>query len=123
MGRYRTACHLRRIVSAHLRLWGMAALADAAELAVSELMANVIHHVPDGRCTVAVLRQDSGVRLEVTDGSPELPEPRTAGVWDESGRGLALLGLIADAWDAKPTEDGRGKTVWCELSVPAEPWG
>ncbi|WP_455355534.1 ATP-binding protein [Streptomyces sp. SYSU K217416] len=107
--------HLRRVVRAYLRLWGMAALADAAELALTELLTNVFRHVPDRRCTTHVLRRDSGVRIEVHDAEPALPAPRAAGAWDEGGRGLALLAAVTDVWDVEPDPVGGGKCVWFEL--------
>ncbi|WP_322741080.1 ATP-binding protein [Streptomyces hygroscopicus] len=95
----------------------MADLADAAELGVSELIANVVRHVPDRRCTVLVLRQATGVRVEVADGfagltSVPLELPQDA----ESGRGLTLLDAVADKWGVEPGVAG-GKTVWFECRV------
>jgi anti-sigma regulatory factor (Ser/Thr protein kinase) len=112
-----SARHIRRIVRAYLRLWGMAELAGAAELGVTELVANVLKHVPDQRCTLVIQRQQEqqGVRVEVSDSSPVLPEPYEPGELAESGRGLALLAMISEAWDAESLLDGRGKTVWFEL--------
>jgi anti-sigma regulatory factor (Ser/Thr protein kinase) len=109
--------HIRRIVRTHLRRWGMPELSDAAELAVTEVLANVIRHAADGLCALRVLRQDGGIRVEVSDGSPALPVPRWAGELDEDGRGLALLGAITHAWAAEPAADGTGKTVWFELKA------
>lgn len=54
-------------------------------------VANVVRHVPDRRCTLLLLRQASGVRVEVTDSSPQLPSTPAELLTDaESGRGLAL---------------------------------
>ncbi|MEC4017226.1 ATP-binding protein [Streptomyces sp. H27-D2] len=106
---------VRRIVRAHLRFWGLAELADAAGLCVTELLSNVIRHVDDRRCTLELWRRgDDGVRVEVHDSEPELPLIRVTGdVLSESGRGLVLLAAIAHAWDAERT--GGGKVVWFEL--------
>ena len=118
------ARHVRRVVRVLLRVWGMAELADAAELAVTELLANVVRHAPDGPCRVDVLRRPGGVRVEVRDSSPRLPEPRAAGELEEElqegGRGLPLLSMITDAWDAEPDAAGGGKAVWFELKAGAE---
>ncbi|MEU6081033.1 ATP-binding protein [Streptomyces sp. NPDC047108] len=111
-----SAGHVRRIVRAYLVLWEMRELTDAVELAVTELLANVVRHVPDRRCGVLVLRCPGGVRVEVSDGSPEKPCVRDAGADDEGGRGLALLGAVVDAWGVDPAPDG-GKTVWFECRV------
>lgn len=75
-----SARHLRRIVRAYLHVWRLAELCDAAELAVTELQANVVRHVPDRRCALLVVRQAAVVRIEVTDAAPGLPargEPGT----------------------------------------------
>ncbi|MFC6061883.1 ATP-binding protein [Streptomyces ochraceiscleroticus] len=114
--------HVRRVVRALVRLWGLAHLADAAELAVTELLVNVYRHVPDRRCTVAVRRHEDGgdgVVVAVHDDHPVLPTARDAGPWEERGRGLALIAAAADKWGVAPDDEGpqrtTGKTVWCEL--------
>ncbi|MFF2653918.1 ATP-binding protein [Streptomyces sp. NPDC058045] len=55
--------------------------------------------------------------LEVSDASDEKPQPRQAGPDDESGRGLALVGALADSWGVAP-RIGVGKTVWARLALP-----
>ncbi|MFD5626935.1 ATP-binding protein [Streptomyces sp. NPDC127072] len=119
-----SAGHVRRIVRAYLRHWEMPELADPVGLAVTELLANVLRHVPDRRCKLLVLRQPYGVRVEVSDSSPCLP---TAGLPDadaESGRGLVLLDAMVDRWGALPAATGGGKTMWFECRggtmVPSE---
>lgn len=109
-----SARHVRRIVRAYLTAWGMAPLAEVAELGVTELLANVVKHVPDGMCTVVLRRQQAGVRVEVHDNEPRLPRVRRAGEWAEDGRGLALLELLTDAWEAEQTGQAT-KVVWFEL--------
>lgn len=119
---------VRRILRAHLRLWRMPEAADAAELAVTELLANAAAHVPDGRCAVTVRRRPAGVRVEVRDASPLLPALREAGEWEESGRGLALVAAVTDRWGAEPPAvggvgggTGGGKTVWFEIDAAPVP--
>ncbi|MFJ3302027.1 ATP-binding protein [Streptomyces sp. NPDC086549] len=95
--------HIRHIVRSLLDEWELAHLTDALELGVSELVTNVVRHVPDRHCTLLVLRQTVGVRVEVTDRYSQLPSvPGEMGPESESGRGLALLGALV------------GKTVWFE---------
>ncbi|MET8678235.1 ATP-binding protein [Streptomyces sp. NPDC004647] len=115
-----SAGHVRRIVRAYLRLWDMTELADAAELAVTELLANVVRHVPDRRCSVLVVRRPDGLRVEVADGEPGRPIVQTAGAYDESGRGLALLSAVVDTWGVAAAPEG-GKTVWFECVSAAAP--
>ncbi|WP_030169631.1 ATP-binding protein [Streptomyces sp. NRRL S-813] len=111
-----SAGHIRRIVRSHLTEWDLTELADALELAVTELIANVVRHVPDRRCTLLVLRQTAGVRVEVSDGSPRLPAaPRDLAPDAECGRGLLLLDAVVDKWGVEPHGTG-GKTVWFECT-------
>lgn len=107
--------HVRRVVREMVRLWHMPQLADAAELVVTELLVNVFRHVPDHRCTVTVRRHEDGAGIAVHDDHPVLPEVRDAGIWEEGGRGLALVAAATDKWGVAPDEGGGGKTVWCEL--------
>lgn len=111
-----SARHVRRIVRSQVTAWGMPQLVERAELGVTELVANVVRHVPGTACTVLMLRQADGVRVEVHDGDPALPVPRRAGVWEESGRGLQLLAECADLWDAERTGPAT-KAVWFELKA------
>jgi anti-sigma regulatory factor (Ser/Thr protein kinase) len=106
--------HIRRIVRSLLCEWSLEPLTFAVELGVSELVTNVVRHVPDRRCRVVVAREASGVRAEVTDGHAALPHLET-GVDEESegGRGLALLDAVVDKWGVSPSAGG-GKTVWFE---------
>ncbi|MEU7059333.1 ATP-binding protein [Streptomyces sp. NPDC046197] len=109
-----SAGHIRRIVRSCLSEWKLAELTDPVELAVTELVANVVRHVPDRRCTLLVVRQTAGVRVEVTDGSPRLPAtPAEVSSEAECGRGLLLLDAVVDRWGVDPRPAG-GKTVWFE---------
>ncbi|MEU9639799.1 ATP-binding protein [Streptomyces tendae] len=113
-----SARHVRRIVRSYLCEWDLAELTDAVELGVTELLANVVRHVPDGRCTLLLLRRtgggEGGARVEVWDGSPRQPVP-AGPVSDDSegGRGLTLLDAVVDKWGVEPGPRG-GKTVWFE---------
>jgi anti-sigma regulatory factor (Ser/Thr protein kinase) len=87
---------------------------DTAELCVSELVTNAILHAStDVELSVTLARRR--VRLAVRDQSSQLPtlerHTRTA----STGRGLAMVIAIADAWGIE-RHDHRGKTVWCELA-------
>ncbi|MBZ9640045.1 ATP-binding protein [Streptomyces sp. PSKA30] len=116
-----SARHIRRIVRSLLAEWDLPELADAVELAVTELIANVVRHVPDRRCTLLMLRQTEGVRVEVTDSSPQVPLlPGELSPDAECGRGLVLLDAMVDKWGVDPVTGG-GKAVWfeCRRSVRA----
>jgi anti-sigma regulatory factor (Ser/Thr protein kinase) len=89
---------------------------DDALLLISELVTNSVNH--GGPPIVLAIECDGeGLRLQVRDGSPALPTPRTPADDDESGRGLSLVNLIASTWgvDAVQDKHGLGKQVWFEL--------
>ncbi|MFJ8195407.1 ATP-binding protein [Streptomyces sp. NPDC096152] len=108
---------LRRILWLRLELWGLQELSEAAQLCVSELVANVVKHVGPGTpTTLAVSMRGAHLRIEVRD--PDLralPTLTEAGPDAESGRGLALLDALADRWGVELTADR--KSTWCELST------
>ncbi|MFJ9628253.1 ATP-binding protein [Streptomyces sp. NPDC091280] len=109
-----SARHIRRIVRSFLLEWGMPELSDAVELAVTELVANVVRHVPDRRCGLRLLRQTAGVRVEVSDSSPRLPDLHAElDTESENGRGLVILDAVTDKWGVSPAPEG-GKVVWFE---------
>ncbi|MGN9759745.1 ATP-binding protein [Streptomyces sp. SD31] len=109
-----SARHIRTIARTLLDEWRMAELTDAVELGVTELVANVVRHVPDRRCEVLILRQAGAVRVEVADGCHQLPVPTPEfSASAEGGRGLLLLESVADKWGVDPVPGG-GKAVWFE---------
>ncbi|MDR6973563.1 anti-sigma regulatory factor (Ser/Thr protein kinase) [Streptomyces sp. 3330] len=109
-----SARHIRRIARMHLENWERQHLSDTVELALTELIANVIRHVPGSHCTVLLLKQQTGVRAEVTDAYGRLlPTPAKSDPESEGGRGLLLLDALVDKWGVSPTPGG-GKTVWFE---------
>lgn len=112
-----SARHIRRIIRSLLCEWELPDLSDAAELAVTELVANVVRHVPDRTCSLLMVRQQDGVRAEVADSCPELPAPPVAEPSPdaESGRGLLLLDAVTDRWGVLPGP-GEGKTIWFECA-------
>ncbi|MEU4925725.1 ATP-binding protein [Streptomyces yokosukanensis] len=118
--------HIRRIVRSLLDEWQLTELTFAVELGVSELVTNVVRHVPDRRCTVLLVRQTAGVRAEVTDGCARLPLAEPDVDHDsEGGRGLALLDAVVDKWgvSAGAAAGRSGKTVWFECHEPVLPAG
>jgi anti-sigma regulatory factor (Ser/Thr protein kinase) len=108
---------LRRTMHSHLHLWGLPHLIPPAQLCVSELVANVVHHVGEGTATeLRVSMRDTHLRIEVHDGGhAALPTRRTPGADSETGRGLLLLEAFTDRWGVDVT--GLGKRTWCELAT------
>ncbi|MFE4673678.1 ATP-binding protein [Streptomyces sp. NPDC056723] len=112
-----SARHVRRIVHALCEDWAVPAdLGDDMALGVTELLANVVRHVPGARAEVRLLHDpDTGhVRAEVSDEGPPLPPeaPHSADPFAESGRGLAIVSAVAAKWGVQPL--AVGKTVWFE---------
>lgn len=120
-----SAGHLRRVLRLYLDSWELPYLADAAELALTELIANVVRHVPDrrGRTFIYRLPHHEGVRVEVADSSPVVPLAIERDPLDEGGRGLLLVNAVTDKWGIEKRWDGSGKTVWFECLTPPEKGG
>ncbi|MFC4034053.1 ATP-binding protein [Streptomyces polygonati] len=98
-----------------LEAWGLDALAETAELVLSELLTNAVRHARpslEGEIETRYERGEGGVRIEVHDANetwPLLQKPSEEG---ESGRGLALVdALTASRWGVSERE-GAGKLVW-----------
>jgi anti-sigma regulatory factor (Ser/Thr protein kinase) len=115
----------RRHIRELLHDWGCADQTDSVVLLVSELLTNVhVHTDSDALLIAEVSEAGEGpeprrIRVEVTDTADNLPHRRCPGELASSGRGLMLVGLLADAWGVAPR--GEGKSVWFELAeAPAE---
>ncbi|MFI7346621.1 ATP-binding protein [Streptomyces sp. NPDC049936] len=108
---------LRRALRIHLEYWGLHELTDAAELCVSELVANVIKHVgPDTPSTLVVSLGGSHLRIEVRDPDARaLPTLTRASLDAESGRGMALVDAVSDRWGVELA--GDHKVTWCEFRM------
>jgi PAS domain S-box-containing protein len=77
---------------------------------VSEVVTNaVLHAHTEIDLTVAVER-DGTVRVEVRDGSLNLPLPRDYTETASTGRGLGLVEVLASSYGVHP--HAHGKTVW-----------
>ncbi|MFF2850160.1 SpoIIE family protein phosphatase [Streptomyces sp. NPDC058001] len=88
---------------------------DSAVLMVSEMATNVLVHTDGDALMVAEVAGEPGrrtLRVEVADGSDDLPHKREPGELASSGRGLVLMELLADAWGVDPR--GQGKSIWFE---------
>lgn len=105
----------RRFARWSLVYWGLSAWerADDVSLCVSELATNaLLHGAPPGRGFLLRVRYDGDVvRVEVHDSGGG--EPCVSEVPDEGGRGLFLVGALADKWGVGQRDPG--KVVWCEF--------
>lgn len=106
----------RRQIRDVLHDWADEDQVDSAVLMVSEMVTNVLTHTDGDALLVAEISGNKGarrVRVDVADGSDELPHRRRPGELASSGRGLVLMELLAGAWGVDPR--GDGKSTWFEL--------
>ena len=92
------------------------ALLDTLELLVSEVVTNAVVHA-DTPCTMTLMRGDDRLRIEVSDGSSELPIFRNPPELAEGGRGVGLVAMLSDDCGSHRSPDG-GKTCWFEVCIP-----
>ncbi len=123
----------RRFVTDSLRSWDLSTLADDAELCVSELAGNAALHSASTFMVVSLQRSPAAVRVTVEDDGatpaaavqPRMgfpgPHDQIAAedVDDEAttGRGLAIVSILAEDWGVEQTE--HGKRVWAVLTDDA----
>lgn len=104
----------RAAATAQLRRWGLDDLVLGTELILSELVTNAIRH---GSSPIGVrLVYGRTLICQVADGSNTSPRVRLAADTDEGGRGLFLVGQIAQRWGTRYTE--AGKIIWTEQRLP-----
>ncbi|ORT58147.1 ATP-binding protein [Streptomyces sp. CB03238] len=104
---------MRKAVEHVLDLWGHGLRSRDVTTVLSELLANVIEHVPSSSCTLILERYTWGVRLKVDDDCtlvPDLPlhEPDLD---SDSGRGLWLAAALSDDLFFDGYSVRRGKRV------------
>ncbi|WP_369250226.1 SpoIIE family protein phosphatase [Streptomyces sp. R41] len=105
----------RAMVREQLHVWGLTALADSAELMVSELVTNAVRHAHSRQIGLRLVRGDA-LLCEVDDDDHTLPTLLSAGPGDEFGRGLRVVSTLAHEWGTSRTS--AGKTVWFEQTLP-----
>ncbi|MFI7706928.1 SpoIIE family protein phosphatase [Nonomuraea sp. NPDC049480] len=114
--------HARRFVRQVLGEWRLSHLAEDAVLLTSELVTNAVVHAGTGielTCRLDVEATPAKLEIEVDDHHPtrtisaaESPPDDTART---SGRGLALAGMLADAWGVTYTR--TAKRVWVRMEL------
>lgn len=104
----------RRFLTVTLAAWNCSEALDDARLLTSEVLTNAICHA-SGPIQLRVRRGTDELTVEVTDRSPQPPQPRCAEAGDESGRGLLLVDTLADSWGTRPVDPG--KTIWFTLRL------
>lgn len=87
---------------------------DAAELAVSELVTNAVLHAHSA-VELTIACGGSELHVSVKDESSSLPSQRSYGESATTGRGLAMVAAVTDAFGVTVLGDG-GKAVWFVLA-------
>ncbi|KOV49326.1 MULTISPECIES: ATP-binding protein [unclassified Streptomyces] len=98
--------------------WMPGARDDAEDvlLLVSEVVANACLHA-GGPHALLLECTDDRLRVEVTDGNPAAPTPRSRpDPARPGGYGLLIVERIARRWGTMPLADG--KCVWAEIDSP-----
>ncbi|PYC79981.1 ATP-binding protein [Streptomyces tateyamensis] len=84
-------------------------------LLVSELLANAVLHA-GGAHELLLHASPERLRVEVRDGGPGVPCPRSPGRPDlPGGHGLHIVDKLADRWGTDSSPDG--KSVWLEIDT------
>jgi anti-sigma regulatory factor (Ser/Thr protein kinase) len=114
----------RDFTTATVSRWGAAERCDDIAMVVSELLTNALRHaLPDvgqalrlGSVRLGLVQPGRCVLCAVADPSPQAPAPREADALCEGGRGLYVIGALADAWGCTPPSH-VGKVVWALFSL------
>ncbi|MEV7968047.1 ATP-binding protein [Sphaerisporangium sp. NPDC088356] len=104
----------RHLVRAQLAEWGFREQSDTTELLATELVTNALRHAW-GEPVLTLLAEDGTLRCEVEDDNPDLPRIIQPDEYDETGRGLYLVGMLSCRWGFDPRR--TGKVVWFEVPV------
>jgi anti-sigma regulatory factor (Ser/Thr protein kinase) len=84
---------------------------DSVEMMVSELASNCVLHAAT-EFEICVIRVGGSLRVEVTDFGVGVPVPLPPDTERLGGRGLLIVGQLADDWGVTRQTGGTGKTVW-----------
>jgi anti-sigma regulatory factor (Ser/Thr protein kinase) len=101
-----------------VRNWELPAIAEDAELIVSELVTNAIEATADDMSMISLrlFADNEHLLIMVWDGSQQMPATRRALPDDIHGRGLMIVEALSKACGAAPSIDG-GKIVWARLCL------
>jgi hypothetical protein len=114
----------RDFAAATARRWGAGERADDIAIVVSELVTNALRHAqpasgePQQRRPVrlGLLQPGPCVLCAVADPGRAVPVTTETDVLAETGRGLHVVGALADLWGYTTPSD-KGKAVWAMFSA------
>ncbi|MEN8649614.1 ATP-binding protein [Streptomyces sp. 21So2-11] len=110
-------CEMRHLAKERMADYGFAAAADDVTLLISELVTNAIQHSHGTHITVELHRDDSDLRIAVTDETARFPKIREPTPYAEDGRGLILVQGITDEHNGSWGVSDDGTTTWCKIPV------
>lgn len=120
----RSARNARQFVGRLLAETGHEQWRDAAELAVSEIVTNVVLHAHTP-LTLTILIEADQLRIEVQDHNPAMPSPRRYDEEATTGRGMALVAAITTSHGVRSL-GAEGKVIWFTLGgstdLTADTW-
>jgi len=93
-------------------------VSEALALITSELATNAVRHGPSG-FEIRIEQRSDCIHIEVEDDGGGAPIVRAPGLSETSGRGLQIVGALADEWGVIPRDGSEGKTVWARVTLPA----
>ena len=108
----------RTQVRAIVHAWQVPVDAYVAALLTSELVTNAVRNEADPTVMLDVTCSAARLRVDVHDTSRAMPAPADAPADAETGRGLIIVGALADEWGFYATPDG--KTVYFTLAFQSE---
>ena len=117
----------RDFAVATVKRWGAAGCADDVAIVVSELVTNALRHALPGSgetqqrrpVRLGLLQPGPCVLCAVADPSRTVPVAKEADVLAETGRGLHVVGALADLWGYTTPSD-KGKAVWAMFPAHRE---
>jgi anti-sigma regulatory factor (Ser/Thr protein kinase) len=105
-------------------VWGLDTIAQAAVLAVSELVTNAVIHTTSAEVGVVAWRDGLRLSVEVYDTDPVVPTLSAPTDEADHGRGLYLVREMCDQWGTLPADDGEdGKRVWFTITATPQAGG
>jgi anti-sigma regulatory factor (Ser/Thr protein kinase) len=118
------AAIVRQFVRLACHRYGVDGATDTVLQVTDELVENAIAYgSPDGTAVdVGLVPQRNGVRIEVRDHSPVVPDTSVSpaaptGDPTAAPHGLQIVASLAESWGVTRTSDG--KVVWAEITAPS----
>ncbi|MFF3843093.1 ATP-binding protein [Streptomyces sp. NPDC001930] len=106
---------LREVIAAWPEVPAGSDAVHTAELVVSELVTNAVRYAGHQPISVVARLSDAVLRVEVRDASVTLPTAVLPDEDSEGGRGLFLVGVLADRFGTESTDSG--KCCWAEIDL------